>query len=368
MIDPAQATPLESLLRPLPGDDPSGRSLQYDRVYDQIKEARRADDSTAPRDIWSKDLKAADWEEVQELCQRVLTEESKDLQVCAWLLEAWLHLDGLRGVCRGTELMLQMAEGYWETVHPSLADGPEFRAAPFVWVNEKLPAALDTIRIVSPDDDLVRSATWAQWKRALWLDKIRARRPRDPEIMAEVENSVTIDEFKRLSARTPEGFFREHLAALDDATGTIRTLESFLDDRMGEHSPSLVRFREVLDEIRTWMNVMVRDGSFTPDPEANADMADESSVETAPDPEPAPPSAPAGGPITSRAEAYRQLLAAANYLKQVEPHSPTPYLVRKAVSWGDKSLDDLLREFVREGLNLEALFTFLGIDVDAEES
>ncbi len=71
---------------------------------------------------------------------------------------------------------------------------------------------------------------------------------------------------------------------------------------------------------------------------------------------------PVGGGIASRAEAYRMLLSAATYLREIEPHSPTPYLVMKAVSWGDKSLDDLLRQFVSEGLNLEALFTFLGIE------
>ena len=60
------------------------------------------------------------------------------------------------------------------------------------------------------------------------------------------------------------------------------------------------------------------------------------------------------------------LLSAASYLKEIEPHSPTPFLVMKAVSWGDKSLDELLRQFVNEGLNLEALFTFLGIEPPEE--
>ena len=71
---------------------------------------------------------------------------------------------------------------------------------------------------------------------------------------------------------------------------------------------------------------------------------------------------PAGRAIASRAEAYRMLLDAASYLREIEPHSPTPFLVMKAVSWGEKSLDDLLRQFVREGLNLETLFTVLGIE------
>ena len=75
---------------------------------------------------------------------------------------------------------------------------------------------------------------------------------------------------------------------------------------------------------------------------------------------PAPPSA--SGPITGREEAYRRLVEAARYLKRVEPHSPTPYLVMKAVSWGDKTLEELLKEFVHQGFNIEALLTFLGMD------
>lgn len=367
MVEERQVVVLEELLRPLPGDDPSGRSLQYDLVYDQIKEARRADDPAAPRDIWSKDLKAANWNEVRRLCEKALLKESKDLQVCAWLMEAWLHLEGLRGVRRGVELMLQMSESYWETVHPSVASGVDFRCAPFVWVNEKLPAALGQVVIVSPEDDALAEATWDEWKRALWLDKVSARRPQDPEILADLQNSMTISEFKKRATKTPEEFFRDNVAVLEDAIESIRSLEAFLDDRLEGQSPSLVRFREALHEILTWTQVMVRDGSFRPAAQAvqgDADMSDPSTEESPAAAGPAPEAAAlrSVGPINSRADAYRQLLTAAQYLKEVEPHSPTPYLVLKAVSWGDKSLDDLLREFVREGLNLEALFTFLGIE------
>ena len=36
----------EDLLQPIAGDNPSGKNLKYDRVYDQIKEARTEEDST----------------------------------------------------------------------------------------------------------------------------------------------------------------------------------------------------------------------------------------------------------------------------------------------------------------------------------
>ena len=65
----------------------------------------------------------------------------------------------------------------------------------------------------------------------------------------------------------------------------------------------------------------------------------------------AKPAAPApaqssGGPIRSRIEAYQRLEEAAAWLMTNEPHSPTPYLIQRAVSWRDKSLVELLSELV----------------------
>ena len=40
----ARAEILDPLLAPIPGDNPSGRSVRNDPIYDKIKEARREDD------------------------------------------------------------------------------------------------------------------------------------------------------------------------------------------------------------------------------------------------------------------------------------------------------------------------------------
>lgn len=57
---------------------------------------------------------------------------------------------------------------------------------------------------------------------------------------------------------------------------------------------------------------------------------------------------PRDGTISSREEAYQLLEMVADYLMRTEPHSPTPYLVRRAASWGSKSLMDLLDELIEE--------------------
>ncbi len=57
---------------------------------------------------------------------------------------------------------------------------------------------------------------------------------------------------------------------------------------------------------------------------------------------------PAGVPA-GRAEAYRQIIAAAEFLTALEPHSPVPYLLRRAASWGGMSLPQLYVELQRTG-------------------
>ncbi len=57
------------------------------------------------------------------------------------------------------------------------------------------------------------------------------------------------------------------------------------------------------------------------------------------------------------------LAAAADYLLIHEPHSPTPLLVRRAVSWGRMTLTELLRELIQDDSNLRQIFNLLGVKV-----
>ena len=50
---------IDGLLTPIPGDNPAGEDLRYNSTYDEIKEARRADDQLE-RGVWQRDLKTAD--------------------------------------------------------------------------------------------------------------------------------------------------------------------------------------------------------------------------------------------------------------------------------------------------------------------
>ena len=68
------------------------------------------------------------------------------------------------------------------------------------------------------------------------------------------------------------------------------------------------------------------------------------------------------GPVRSRAQAYQMLAEAADYLMKTEPHSPTPYLVRRAVAWGGMTLGELLQQILRNPGELGEMYRLLGLD------
>ena len=63
----------------------------------------------------------------------------------------------------------------------------------------------------------------------------------------------------------------------------------------------------------------------------------------------------------NRKEAYATLESLADYLSAVEPHSPTPYLLRRAVKWGSMPLPELMAEIIREEGDLNRLANVLGL-------
>ncbi len=67
------------------------------------------------------------------------------------------------------------------------------------------------------------------------------------------------------------------------------------------------------------------------------------------------------GAIRTRAEAYQMLTEAADFLSRTEPHSPTPYLVRRAIAWGAMSLEQLLPELVSNRSDLSEIYRLLNL-------
>jgi type VI secretion system protein ImpA len=351
------------LLNPISEDLPSGVSLRYEPIYDQIREARREDDPKQERGVWTLTLKAADWPLVEKLCVEALTDRTKDLQIAAWLLEAWLRRYGFPGMREGFRLMNALSQDYWDSIHPMPEDGDlDYRIAPFEWANEKLPVVIKLLPITNPTGDSSRPLNWADWETACrpgGADPEDRRRGETPPEMSQAifQQSVLLTTTEDLAAL---------LEMIDGAIHSLSKLDATLTEKCGNHSPGFGSLKGILTSIRGFVHSAL---AQRPKP---VNPVEEKGFDQFMEDEPVPRgagelAAPSSGPIRSRAEAYRRLSEAADYLARTEPHSPTPYLIKRAIHWGGMKLEDLLPELVRDSSELGEIYRLLQIRNTSDE-
>src|SRR5262245_24317615 len=119
---PLPVIDLAALLAPIRGDNAAGEHVQLSEVYDEIREARRADDTLAKGD-WEHEPKVSEWPKVVELSTAALKTRTKDLQIASWLSEALVELHGFTGLRDGLKLMRGLHEQFWDRLYPEIDEG-----------------------------------------------------------------------------------------------------------------------------------------------------------------------------------------------------------------------------------------------------
>ena len=360
----------EPLLVPIAADAPSGTSLRYDPVFLQLRQAREEDDPTLPMREWERPLKKADWRAIANQCAGLLSSRAKDLQLAAWLCEAWTRQHRMDGFLAGVKVLNGLVDRFWDSVHPQIEDGDvDARVASFVWMNENLSLLLRLhVPVASLPD---RRPSWinlAHWEQ-LAAGAV-------PEQQGEGDDPP-LDREQLIAAIDSRGllFLDDLSRSVNEAAEDWDALSRKLDDKLALEAPSLGKVSDTLRRMQracaSLMNGRNPYPTAPPAPAAPVQHVDDTPQEQTMtdshtmadaythEPREALPT----GPITSREDAYRLLEAAAEFLQRTEPHSPTPYLVKRAVSWGQMSLADLMQEIVREEGDLSRYFSLLGINV-----
>lgn len=356
----------EPLLVPIAADAPSGASLRYDPVFLQLRQAREEDDPTLPMGEWERPLRKADWRAIANQCAGLLSSRAKDLQLAAWLCEAWTRQHRMDGFVAGVKLLNGLVDQYWDSVHPQIEDGDvDARVASFVWMNENLSLLLRLhVPVALLPERRPPHINLAEWE----------------QLIAGVVPERTEDEAPLDRDQIVESIDTRGLLWLDDLSRCVQqaaddwdALSRKLDDKLALEAPSLGKVSDTLRRMQRACTSLMNGRSphpaapATPASTAQAhDIPQEQTMTDSPNladtPAPQAQAPLPSGPITSREDAYRLLEAAAEFLQRTEPHSPTPYLVKRAVSWGQMSLADLMQEIVREEGDLTRYFSLLGIN------
>lgn len=382
---PAFGVDLESLLAPVAGggdEGGTGISLRYDALYQRIRDARHQDDATLPMGEWERPLIKADWKTVAALCGDALGNRSKDFQLAAWLCEAWTHLHRIDGFVAGTRLLAALVERYWDHAWPQIEDEDvDARIAPFVWMNDAFSLMLSLhVPLMTIDGREPAEINLDDWQRVLQL--------------ADDDASTGALTRELLAQHLAKGRNLPNLMSLhqqlDGALGAWRSLTGLIDERLHDDGPNLSRVSDVLARLARATSSLLGEHALPqtplggaqdkfahlPAPEpANADgfasaehegplgfgaLAGDSQREAEKGRRAAAAALP--GHIESRTHAYRLIEVVARYLEENEPHSPTPYLLKRAVSWGQMPLADLMREIVRTEGDLTRYLALLGLE------
>ncbi len=345
---------LAALLAPIEEEQRAGVNVRSNGVFHAIQSARRADDPTLPMGQWEHDLKQADWDEVVAVATQALQEKTKDLQLAVWLLEAQIHRWGLAGIAPTVLLIQQLCEEFWEELYPPVREGDlEYRVNIFRWVNEKLLTPIKLIPLTRCDR---KNYGWSDWEVAQRNDQLRAQMVNEAQI-----EGATLGDIQQAFAGTDTDFLEEQHRVLTEALDALYHLNDCLDRYCGDEAPSLGALSGLLSDIRRLNDSELDRRGYR---FQGADSEDQSSASSHSD-----GSVPGGvggngggsGPITSRADAYRHLATVADYLSQIEPHSPVPALLNRAVEWGNMSTAELYHQLFIESQGQLNIFDLLGI-------
>lgn len=383
--EPLVDAALLQLLAPLPGPDPCGVSVRAESLFTDIRLAREEDDPTLPMRQWERPLKKADWRFIESACRDTLSTRSKDLQLAAWLTEAWTRQGaGFAGLARGLLLLHELVARYWEGLYPRLdppeeGGGCEARVAPLDWLGDSMAHTLRThVAMLPLSDHKQPSVSLADWERLISRELSAASTNPSPADQAQPVVLTRDEIIANVTEHQPE-VVAVRLGQVREARTHLAALLDLLRGRLGPEAPTLRKLDAVLQALERVLSqvqaCLPASGGTAGDTDASNleedEMPGSDPAATQDRHAPVTPETPISTQVPStvstaawsnREDAYRTLEALAQYLNHIEPHSPTPYLIRRAVNWGRLPLPELITEIMQEEGDLNRIVQLLGLN------
>jgi type VI secretion system protein ImpA len=340
---------IDALLQPVPGDDPAGGPLPSEPIRKKLDDFREEfdpsdlDPSDPRRNDPSVEKKSANWQAVIDLSEETLKETSKSLLVTVRLTEALTMQRGLTGVRDGLRLLRRMAEECWDRMQPKIEepDDVEIRAGMYNWLDDPIrgalfPNKLRAVPILQNGSAPISFITC----RPQGNDKV-------PQVGSDQVSAA---------ARAADPVVVQHLLEdVAEAIDEVTLLGKILDEKMpGDIAPSFADVRKALEDCQTiakW--VRQENGGGSGGETSTDDVAAVGGGGGV---------AIASGALT-RDAAYEQLKRVAEMLERMEPHSPVPYLIRRAVELRAIKFPDLVEELTKDS----NVLAFLKREINATE-
>ncbi len=342
-------------------------SDSHESVYWQLRSARNESGEIERKYITDPtnadyDLSRCRWSEIILKAVEVLAQQSKDLEVTAWLCDSLLRVHGFAGLRDGLRLARELVENHWDTLYPSLdtsGEGIAVRLNQFgsLFRARQHPA----LRVPLTEGD---KFTELDYEQAQTLDKLADPKEKAARI---AKGEVTLQKFAEAVRETSTSFLKALLEDIEESLAEGEKLVAVLKPKCGKNergedmAPSAREFTEVLKRVLAVVRLVAGDRITAKAPSvAEPEGVGKQELGVA--------AAEAAQPKElTRDTALSRLRDLADFFRRSEPHSPISHHLEEAVRWGQLPLAELLTELIPDENARKALFTRIGIVVPVKK-
>lgn len=360
---------IEDLILPVVNSENiEGVDIKYDKIYTDLKNLRVDEDPNLSQGIWKRDLKKAEWGQVIELCEDIIINKTKDMQIVSWLCDAYIAKNGFKGLLNSILLIDRFLKAFINNMYPKDKDHIEIILE---WTDKKICERIMQLEISKPRDEQ-EPYTLQQWIISQDLSSYISSKNLSSKEIEKIEKKGDIIEKKYIESvkNTKKEFYEETIIDVKKIESAIVNFE----DSFNKLETGLIfPLYNVRSEISNLLNLLI---SF----EAQsmilpASKEKKQSYETLksvdvfqkistgePNVLPKIYESDLNGEKMnnlSRKELYNLINEISEKLSELEPHSPTPNLLKQISGWESKSLSEIISSVPKD--EVSSFLKLLGI-------
>ncbi|QEK38773.1 type VI secretion system protein TssA [Candidatus Cytomitobacter primus] len=263
-------------------------NIRNSNIFVQLETLVEQHSDDLPKGDWSISNDKKDWTKISTLCLEILVNNSKDIQVIIWLIEANIHLR--KDVKESFEILEYIIDNHWDI------QDKDFAYKAFTNFDKTLNIMLPQYFALYKNDNIYYT-------------------------LASFIQNKSMTDFEKLT--TQEYEYSLELANI------IQSLKEKASAKMDNNmmAKSITITQNFIQKVRNIMqNQHIQNDSIKQNIETESNNINTHN-------------------ITSREQAYQMIQEIMLYLKTHDPHSATPYLLQKAYEWEKKSFVDIMNDF-----------------------
>lgn len=333
---------IDVLLQPINDTSSVGENIEYELIYDEIRQARESDPEYLSDGDWAiTEPRCADWRKVRKLCEQVLRYQSKDFQIGCWYVEALTNIYGPEGLSVGFDFLSEFISRFWKNCWPSIDEGVEMRYGKLLKLDKDIACCLHEYPIIKRKETKL-----SYWYKVLSFEHNLSINPDKLGEMIASEGDFSMKTFHSVTKDLSPADIVNNLNHLSGIPKRIDELEScyFFNSRDVIHT-IFSKTRQCVSDLIDFLQRLTPNA--IPEKKQNTDT--EIIIEDAGVPYFINKTLQSGQCFTTKMNrdvAIEKMREVALFFRQTEPSSPVPYLIERAIRWADMSVTDWLNELL----------------------